>query len=168
MFSYVEWINEWFSSKLDIKCFPCSSVGKESARVRSLGWEDPLEKEMATHSSILAWKIWWTEEPGGLQSIGSQSRARLSDEHLLRHELNSLTGLHETSFPLPASLTLSLHSSPPTPPHCPHLPRTHAQQFPVSMLLHCSVNSFYYLCANAPISIKYSVNITLWNCSWCA
>ena len=40
--------------------------------VRSLGWEDPLEKEMATHSSILAWKISWTEEPGGLQSMGSQ------------------------------------------------------------------------------------------------
>ena len=42
------------------------------AQVRSLGWEDPLEKEMATHSSILAWKIPWTEEPGGLQLIGSQ------------------------------------------------------------------------------------------------
>ena len=41
-------------------------------RVQSLGWEDPLEKEMATHSSILAWKISWTEEPGGLQSMGSQ------------------------------------------------------------------------------------------------
>ena len=40
--------------------------------VRSLGGEDPLEKEMATHSSILAWKIPWTEEPGGLQSMGSQ------------------------------------------------------------------------------------------------
>ena len=39
--------------------------------VRSLGWEYPLEKEMATHSSILAWKISWTEEPGGLQSMGS-------------------------------------------------------------------------------------------------
>ena len=39
---------------------------------RSLGWEDPLEKEMATHSSILAWRIPWTEEPGGLQSTGSQ------------------------------------------------------------------------------------------------
>ena len=58
--------------------FPCSSVGKESACragdpwVRFLGWEDPLKKEMATHSSILAWKISWTEEPGGLQSMGSQ------------------------------------------------------------------------------------------------
>ena len=40
--------------------------------VRSLGWEDPLEKEMATHCSILAWKIPWTEEPGGLQSKGLQ------------------------------------------------------------------------------------------------
>jgi len=40
--------------------------------VQSLGWEDPLEKEMATHSRILAWEISWTEEPGGLQSMGSQ------------------------------------------------------------------------------------------------
>ena len=40
--------------------------------VQSLGWEDPLEKEMATHSSILAWRISWTEEPGRLQSMGSQ------------------------------------------------------------------------------------------------
>ena len=40
--------------------------------VRSLGREDPLEKEMATCSSILAWRIPWTEEPGGLQSVGSQ------------------------------------------------------------------------------------------------
>ena len=40
--------------------------------VRSLGWEDPLEEGMATHSSLLAWRIPWTEEPGGLQSMGSQ------------------------------------------------------------------------------------------------
>ena len=40
--------------------------------VRSLGWEDTLEKGTATHSSILAWRIPWTEEPGGLQSLGSQ------------------------------------------------------------------------------------------------
>ena len=44
----------------------------QKMRVSSLGWEDPLEKEMATHSSILAWKIPRTEEPGGLQSVGSQ------------------------------------------------------------------------------------------------
>ena len=41
-------------------------------RVQSLGWEDPLEKEMTTHSSILAWRILWIEEPGRLQSTGSQ------------------------------------------------------------------------------------------------
>ena len=41
-------------------------------QVQSLGWEVPLEEEMATHSSILAWRILWIEEPGGLQSIGSQ------------------------------------------------------------------------------------------------
>ena len=44
----------------------------QEMRVPSLGQEDLLEKEMATHSSILAWKISWTEEPGGLQSMGSQ------------------------------------------------------------------------------------------------
>ena len=47
--------------------------------VPSLGREDPLENEMATHSSILAWRIPWVEESGGLQSTGSQSRTRLSD-----------------------------------------------------------------------------------------
>ena len=41
-------------------------------QVQSLGWEDPLEEEMTTHSSILAWEIPWTEEPEGLQSIGLQ------------------------------------------------------------------------------------------------
>ena len=41
--------------------------------VESLGWEDLLEEGMATHSSILAWRILWTEEPGGLQSIGLQT-----------------------------------------------------------------------------------------------
>ena len=44
----------------------------QETRVQSLGWEDPLEKEMAIHSSTIAWKIPWTEEPGRLQSMGSQ------------------------------------------------------------------------------------------------
>ena len=47
--------------------------------VQFLGWKDPLEKGMATHSSILAWRIPWTEAPGGLQSLGSQSWTQLSD-----------------------------------------------------------------------------------------
>ena len=45
----------------------------QKTQVWSLGWEDPLEKGMATHCSILAWRIPWTEEPGGLQSTGLQS-----------------------------------------------------------------------------------------------
>ena len=60
-------------------CFPSSSDGKEYAepamqetKVQSLGQEDPSEKEMANHSIVLAWKIPWTEEPGKLQSMGSQ------------------------------------------------------------------------------------------------
>ena len=44
----------------------------QDTQVQSLSWEDPLDKEMATHSSVLAWKVPWTEEPGGLQSMGSQ------------------------------------------------------------------------------------------------
>ena len=69
--------------------FPCSSAGKESAcnvgdlcqcrgletQVQSPGWEDPLEAGMETHSSVLAWRIPWTEGPCGLQSIGSQRAA---------------------------------------------------------------------------------------------
>ena len=51
----------------------------QETQVQSLGWGDPLEKEMATHSSILAWRIPWTDEPGRLQSLGLQSWTRLSD-----------------------------------------------------------------------------------------
>ena len=51
-----------------LKCLP----EMQETRVRSLGQEDPLEKEMATHSSILVWRIPWKEEPGRLQSMGSQ------------------------------------------------------------------------------------------------
>ena len=51
-------------------CLPMQEM--QETQVRSLVQEDPLKKEMPTHSSILAWKIPWTEEPGGLQSMGSQ------------------------------------------------------------------------------------------------
>ena len=51
--------------------------------VQTLGWEDPLEEEMATHSSILVWKFPWTEEPGGLQFMGSQRvRHNLASKHI--------------------------------------------------------------------------------------
>ena len=52
-------------------------------QVRSLAREDPLEEEMATHSSVLAWEMTWTDEPGGLQSMGSQRvRYELATEHI--------------------------------------------------------------------------------------
>ena len=50
----------------------------QESQVQCLGQEAPLEEEMSTHSSILAWEIPWTEEPGGLRSVGSQSRTRQS------------------------------------------------------------------------------------------
>ena len=64
------------------RSFPGGSVVKtpppvQEAWVRSLGWEEPLEEEMATPSSILAWRIPWTEGPGGLQSMGSQESTGL-------------------------------------------------------------------------------------------
>ena len=57
-----------------------NSPAKQETWVQSLGWEDLLEKEMATHSSLLTWEIPWTEEPGGLHSMGSQkSQIQLRD-----------------------------------------------------------------------------------------
>ena len=56
-----------------------NSSDKQETRVLSLGWEDPLEKEMATHSSILAWEIPGTEEPGGLVHGVAKSQTQLSD-----------------------------------------------------------------------------------------
>ena len=78
------WVSSFFAQarfELDLWYMQCNvpggSEGKEFACkqetwVRSLGWEDPLAKGLAIHSSILVWRIPWTEEPGGLQSMGSQ------------------------------------------------------------------------------------------------
>ena len=72
-FSYSS--SDWVIVRLVIMGFPDGSAVKHlyETRVWSLGWEDPLEEEMATCSSIIAWRIPWTEEPGGLQPIESQS-----------------------------------------------------------------------------------------------
>ena len=64
---------QWLSGKESAR----RSQEPQERRVWSLGQEDPLEEGMATHSSILAWRIPWTEEPGRLQSIGSQGRMQL-------------------------------------------------------------------------------------------
>ena len=69
----------------------------QEIQVRSLGWEDPLQKSMATHSSILAWKIPWTEEPGRLQPMGSQrfgyqrvTNTGDKEGFLVKHPFNSM------------------------------------------------------------------------------
>ena len=72
----------------------------QETQVRSLGGEDPLENEMATHSSILAWRITWTEKPGGLQSIGSQRvghdwMSNKRNKHLPCQSLLELLGINE-------------------------------------------------------------------------
>ena len=59
-----------FPGGASVKRILLSTQETQKTQVRSLGLEDPLEKEMATHSSILSWRIPWTEEPGGLQSMG--------------------------------------------------------------------------------------------------
>ena len=69
---YVTCLSHW-----DLTWIPVARMVKnlpvmQETWVQSLGWEDPLERIMATHSSILAWRIPWTEEPGGLQSTGLQ------------------------------------------------------------------------------------------------
>ena len=53
-----------------VKNLPAMQKMQPEPQVQSLGWDDPREKEMATHSSILVWRILWTEGPGGLQSMG--------------------------------------------------------------------------------------------------
>ena len=84
--------------------FPGSTSGKEPTRqckrhkmqVQSLGWEDPLEKEMATHSNTHAWEVPWTEGPGGLQSVGLVAR---SWPQLSTHAHNSLCDVLQGAMP---------------------------------------------------------------------
>ena len=65
------WIGR-LGTSLVAQMVKCRLSAMQETQVQSLGWEDPLEKEMAAHSSILAWKIPWTAEPGRLLSMGSQ------------------------------------------------------------------------------------------------
>ena len=76
----------------------------QETQVQSLGWEDPLEKEVATHSSILAWEIPWMEKPGWLQSMGSsKSWTHLSNSLTTTVALQPVFFLCLTSFPCPGS-----------------------------------------------------------------
>ena len=124
-----------------VKCLP----EVRETRVRSLGWEDPLEKEMATHSITLAWKIPRTEEPGGLQSMGSQSRTRLSDFTLRTFHVfwgskfvNSRTWQHSLS---PASLSNFVSPLPPFQDALASIPYTELLLIPRT----CTVSSLRFV-----------------------
>ena len=86
--------------------------------VQSLGWEDPLEKEMATHSSILAWRIPWTEEPCGLQSMGRRESDTTEQLHFTSLLLTDIspngklkTELQNTCESVSVHLSLTLDST---------------------------------------------------------
>ena len=102
------WLSNWTTTTSETQCFwvlkflsmkhpdPCGAVVKnrlsmqetQEIQVQTLGWADPLEEKMATHSSILAWKIPWTKEPGGLQCMGSESQIWLSEwAYTMKHRL---------------------------------------------------------------------------------
>ena len=107
---YLEWMETcpvaWgaFQVAVEMKNLP-ASAGDIRDEVRSPGQEDPLEKEMATHSSILAWRIPWTEEPGGLQSMGLQR------VYVVWFCVWSVFGKKKKVYYLPTSLDISVSNN---------------------------------------------------------
>ena len=107
-------MSTWLEGSPWGKGFLGGTSGKESAcqcrkhreEVWPLRQEDPLEEEMVTHSSILAWKIPWTEEPGGLRSTGSQSREQLST----RHSTHTRAGEKKSRLCRPSSVSVAHNS----------------------------------------------------------
>ena len=96
---------------------PSGSVVKnlpavQETQVQPLGWEDPLEKKIATHSSILAWRIAWTEEPGGLQSMGLQKEVDMTEQF---NNNNAVCGALLWQPQGPNALVLGLPTPPPLP-----------------------------------------------------
>ena len=77
--SHIVWIRGPPYTNILVAQMVKNLLAMQDTQVQSLDWGDPLEKGMATHSSILAWRIPWTEEPGRLQSMGPQSLTRLSN-----------------------------------------------------------------------------------------
>ena len=90
---------------------PSAMQEAQETQVQFLGWEDPLEKAMASRSSLLAWRTPWTEEPGGLQSMGSQ-RQRLQAERLVSSQ--DIPAIFKYSFkPEPNGTFVTIQSPPP-------------------------------------------------------
>ena len=113
------------------------NAGDASDWVQSLGQENPLEKEMATHSSILAWRILWTEVPGGLQSIVLQ-RARIEHEQKCIY-INASLCLFYLPLPLKSISPFSISA-------CLSLPCTYFHQYHFSIHFeNCSHSFFIFL-----------------------
>ena len=107
----------WWASQVARICLPMQETPE--MRVRFLGQEDPLEKEMATHSSILAWEIPWTEEPGGPQSMGLR---RVRHDYVHRHtSVVLVSALRQSESAICVHISPPSLASPltphPTPPH---------------------------------------------------
>ena len=121
----------------------------QKTQVLSLGWEDPLEKDMATHSSILAWRIPWTEKPDGLQSTGLQKSRTLSSVQFSRSVMSDSLRPHESQharppcpLPIPGVHPAHVHrvsdaiqqSHPLSSPYSPASNPSQHQSFPMSQL----------------------------------
>ena len=98
--------------------------------VLSLGWEDPLEQETATHFSVLAWRIPWTEEPGGLQSVGSRESDSIENQATEQHLAHTFNTMNVPEF-VTRGRCLSAHHWQPlnTPKWSPDL-ALHGAQWP--------------------------------------
>ena len=115
--------------------------------VWSMGWEDPLEKRMATHSSILAWRIPWTEESGGLQSMGSQrDRHSWVTDTFIFHFTENLLMLSFSDFLL---TSLVIHN------------RKHTTFKNNNFIFHCNFWIFFFNLTSFKIEIQIIYNVEL-------
>ena len=130
----------------------------QEMQVWFLGWEGPLEKEMATYSSILAWKIPWTEEPGGLQSMELQRvRHNLSTEHALLAGQTE-RAMESVQFSSVVSNSLRPHEWQHARPPCPSpTPRIHSNSHPSSRWCHLAISSSVAPFSSCPQSLPASV-----------
>ena len=142
----------------------------QETQILSLGQEDPLEKGIATHSSILAWRSPWTEEPGGLQSMGSQSVGQdwvTSISQFLSTWTDSLWAwFFSFFFPTSFPPTLLLNKQPPSPHHTRHhwVVHSHISQIFIRILF-CYVSHrmwFRFLCSTLPRAFPLGIDLILW------
>ena len=127
----------------------------QEMRIPTLGWEDPLEKEMTTHSSILAWEIPWTEEPGGLQSMGCK------ELHTTEHNTGERNGttLQYSCLENPmdrGAWWAAVHRVAQSRTRLKQLSSSRAQHNPHDNLKTCSLACFHVFYIHEVSSVKHS------------